>query len=435
MALGDVKVAGLLLHRLEVTRGADVMRKCLFFTGVLLVGCGGGGGYVDMVPPEALELREDFGGITLADFNADGLNDIAVGTKTLKDRQLVDESVSVYIQHADSPGSFRAPVRFESNPGGNLSAVLVADDCQRNGFPDLITTNWNEGGFRVLINDPQQPGVFMPSVHYEVGPANSTFGRSHGAGDIDADGFADVVIVDHDSVQWVPQDSQNLGTYKAPRLIGEGRDDVQLGDVNGDGLLDVVALGVDGEISQSVLVYYNDTGSPGQFLTPHRLVISDAADYAGVADYDGDGRTDIAIFGTELRMYTLGPAFVVIFRQTQLGRFSKSNVTRTGGNAIFSAFETADLDGDRFPELVFQEGPIIRIMESNATAAPTLQLELTVPDDPENYSLGSGRISIGDLNNDTLDDIALIHKGLHVFFRRAGDELVFDEAVKLNVPL
>jgi hypothetical protein len=435
ITLIDVNIAELPLRRLEVIRGADAMWKFLFFMVFLLVGCGGDGGYYDMVPPEALEMREDFGGIAIADFNGDGLNDIAVGSETLEDRQLIDESVSIYFQHADSPGSFQAPRRFESLPGGSLTRVLVADDCQRDGLPDLITTNWSEGGFRVLINDPQQPGTFIPSVHYDVGTANSTFGRSHGVGDIDADGFDDVVIVNHDSVQWLAQDSQHLGTYKGPSLIGEGRDDVQLGDVNGDGLLDVVVLGVDGETSQSVLVYYNDTGSPGRFLTPHRLVISDYANYAGVADYDGDGRTDVAIFGEEVRTYELGPAFVVIFRQTQPGRFSRSNVTYTGGNAIFTAFETAHLDHDGFPDLVIQEGPIIRIMESNALATPTLRLELTVPSDPESYSLGTGRLSIGDLNNDTLDDIAIIHSGLYVFFRRAGNELAFEEAVKLNTPL
>jgi len=43
-------------------------------------------------------------------------------------------------------------------------------------------------------------------------------------------------------------------------------------------------------------------------------------------------------------------------------------------------------------------------------------------------------LSIGDLNNDTLDDIALIHKGLYVFLRQPGVLLAFDEAIKLNTP-
>jgi len=101
--------------------------------------------------------------------------------------------------------------------------------------------------------------------------------------------------------------------------------------------------------------------------------------------------------------------------------------------------ETANLDGDMFPELVLEiestvRGSVVHIMESNAAGALTIRLELTVLDEPENYSNGSGRLSIGDLNNDTLDDIALIHKGLYVFFRRPGIALAFDEAVKVNTP-
>jgi len=413
------------------------MRKSIFYLALLLVGCGGGG-YFDMVPPEALELRENFGGIAVADFDGDGLNDIAVGTTITEDRQLVDTRISIYTQRTASPGSFLPPRLFDSNPNGSLAWTLVADDCERNGLPDLIATNWDEGGFRLLVNDSEQPGTLMPSVHYETGPADSTFGRSQAVGDIDADGFPDVVIVTEYSVQWIPQNAGNLGTFDAPRPIGEGRDDVQLGDVNGDGLLDVVVLGVDGDVSKSILVYYNNTNAPGQFLAPRRLVTGDFADHIGIADYDGNGRTDIAVAVMQFDADDFDQhGAVVVFRQIGPDSFSQSAVTRTGGIGGTDVFETANLDGDIFPELVFQigsaaRGAVVRIMESNASGALTIRLELTVPDEPENYSSGWPRLSIGDLNNDTLDDIALIHKGLYVFLRRSGVALAFDEAAKLN---
>jgi hypothetical protein len=313
--------------------------------------------------------------------------------------------------------------------------MLVAEDCQRNGLPDVIATNWDEGGFRMLVNDQAQPGTLMPSVHYDTGPANTTFGRSQAVGDIDADGFPDVVIVTNDSVQWIPQNAGELGTFRDPRPIGQGRDDVQLGDVNGDGLLDVVVLGIDGNLSESILIYYNNASAPGQFLTPHRLVTTNSANYLGIADYDGNGRIDIAVAVTQIDSDDFDfHGAVVILRQIALDSFSQSAVARTGGMGISEVFETANLDGDIYPELVFQIGSDVRIMESNAVGTLTTLLELAVPDEMDNYSSGSGSLSIGDLNNDTLDDIALIEQGLYVFFRQPGLPLAFDVAVKLNTP-
>lgn len=415
------------------------MRVSLFCVALVLFGCGGGGDYVDMTPPAALELRENFGGIAVADFNADGFSDIAVGTYLTEDRRHVDTRISIYAQRSSSPGSFLPPRHFDSNPNGSVARMLVAADCQHNGLPDLFATNWDEGGFRLLANDPTRPGTFLPSVHYDTVPADSTFGRRQAVGDIDADGFLDTVIVTDDSVHWISQNAGNLGTFQAPRLIGAGRDDVQLGDINGDGLLDVVVLGVDGDVSESVLVYYNDSNVPGQFAGPRRLAISDYADNIGIADYDGDGRNDIAVAMSHFTSSNAHQGVVGIIRQVAPDTFSQSAVTHTGGIGITDVFVTANLDGDVFPELVFQVGSDIRgsdvkILESSALGELTIRLELSVPDDPENYSSGSGRLAIGDLNNDTLDDIALIHKGLYVFFRQPGGMLAFDDALKLSTP-
>ena len=417
------------------------MNRFLVISGLLLVGCSGGGDYVDLVPPAALELQEHFGDIAIADFDGDGLNDIAVGSQTMEDRQLVDERISVYIQRPDTPGSFLAPGRFDSNPGGSLVDVLVADDCQRDGLFDLFATNWKEGGFRVLMNDPRQPGTFMPSVHYDAGQADFTSGRRHAVGDIDADGFPDVVVVTEQSVQWVPQDAQALGTFQPHRVVGEGRDDVHLGDVDGDGLLDIVVLGIDDDVSRSILVYYNNSSAPGQFLPARRLVTEDFAQYIGIADFDADGRTDIAVALDQFDSDDyLGNAAVTIFRQTEPGRFTSTAVTRTGGPAIMTVFDTADLDHNGFPELVFLSGndvmgAALHIMESSSSAALSTRLKLTLPDEAENYSKGTSRLSIGDLNNDHLDDIAVIHKGIFVFFRKPGDPLAFQDPVRINTPL
>ena len=97
--------------------------------------------------------------------------------------------------------------------------------------------------------------------------------------------------------------------------------------------------------------------------------------------------------------------------------FAQSAVTPTGGIGTTEVFETANLDGDVFPELVFQIGSAVRIMQWSASGGVVIRTELVVPDEPDVFSSGTGRLSIGDLNNDSLDDIAVISGGLYVFLR------------------
>ena len=130
----------------------SVMRFLRFAPFVVLVSCGGGGSdYISMSPAAALDLRENFGGIAIADLDRDGFNDLIVGTNLTEDRQLLETRISVYRQSSTSPGTFLPPVHYERDPNGELARLLVIADCQSDGLPDVITTSWAEGGFRVML--------------------------------------------------------------------------------------------------------------------------------------------------------------------------------------------------------------------------------------------------------------------------------------------
>lgn len=417
-----------------------VMRFLRYAPFVVLASCGGGGSdYIDMTPPAALDLRENFGGLAIADMDRDGFNDLVVGTNLTEDRQLLETRISIYRQNPTSPGTFLSPVHYERDANGELARMLVIADCQSDGLPDVVTTSWGEGGFRVMLNDPANPGTLVPSVHYDTGPAFSTFAHSHAMGDIDADGFADIVLVDESNVKWIAQDAASLGTFMSPQTIGEGTVDVQMGDINADGLMDVVALGVDGNVSESVLIYYNNSLAPGQFLAPRTFSTPLFADYAGIADYDADGRMDVAVAGAQVDSDDFDRhGTIVVYRQAAPDIFIESAVVRTNGTGISEVFETASLDGDAFPEIVFQVvvdlsgRAVVRIMESTANGEPVIVTDLAIPNEPDNYSTGQDRVVIGDLNNDSLADIAIVRKGVYVFFAQPGGVFGFDDAVKVN---
>ena len=88
---------------------------------------------------------------------------------------------------------------------------------------------------------------------------------------------------------------------------------MQLGDINDDGLLDVVVLGVDGDVSESVLVHYSNTNAPGQFLAPRRLITTDFAGYIGIIDRNIDTLGNIAIIHKGLYVYFRRPGVAPVF--------------------------------------------------------------------------------------------------------------------------
>lgn len=417
-------------------------RLTLLCSALVLTACGGGGGYFDMVDPQVLLLREDFNGMAIADFDGDGLNDVVLGSTIVEDRQLLDSRVAVYLQNSASPGTFLPPSHHAQDLGTVMLKNLAVADLQQDGAPDIIGTSWHEGGFRTILNDPMQPGSFLPSVHYGVGAGYMTFGRSQSIGDIDSDGLPDVALVSSTSVSWCPQNGADPGTFQNDVYIGTGQQDVIADDVDGDGLVDIVTLDGDGVVSKSLRLYRNNTNSPGQFQAPLIIVTTFFAEHLGLADFDANGLMDIAVSGSQVNPdnFTSYGEFVV-FRQTGPGQFRPTDVGLTGGMGITENFVTADLNGNSFPEMVFflptatPDATTVRIMGGGRMSVPHPLRDLLIPDDPSLTSSGLGAIAVADLNNDTIPDIAVLSQQLYVFFQSPAQPLTFDGPHRITTPL
>jgi len=395
-----------------------------------------------MADPQVLLLREDFNGMAIADFDGDGLNDVVLGSTIVEDRQLLDSRVAVYLQSATSPGTFLSPSHHAQDLGTVILKNLAVTDLQRDGAPDIIGTSWDEGGFRAILNNQIGPGSFLPSVHYGVGDAYPTFGRSQSVGDIDSDGLPDVVLVSSTSMSWYPQNGDDPGTFQNDIFIGAGQRDVVAGDIDGDGLADIVALDGDGDVTRSLRLYRNNTNSPGQFRAPLTIVTPFHGDYLGLADFDANGLMDIAVSGTQsnLNNFTTYGEFVV-FRQTGPGQFFPTAVGLTGGMGITERFATADLNGNNFPEMIFlvstatADATTVRIMGGGRTSVPHRLLDLLIPHDASLTSSGLGSIAVADLNNDTIPDIAVLSRQLYVFFQSPAQPMTFDGPHRITTPL
>jgi len=78
---------------------------------ILLAACGGSD-YIDLTDPRDLELRENYYGLTVADIDGDGFNDIVSATTVTEDRRVLNRRMSVYPQNAVAPGFFLNPVHI-----------------------------------------------------------------------------------------------------------------------------------------------------------------------------------------------------------------------------------------------------------------------------------------------------------------------------------
>ena len=335
-------------------------------------------------------------GIVVGDFNNDGYPDLAVIDSTAN-------TVQIFLGNGDGTFTMGASMAIA---GGTLSNLASAD-FNGDGNADLFVgmAAGNSGGYVVLAGNGD--GTFKAGSF-----VGSLWGKEAHVADFNGDGHADIVLygahdlAGHQGIEIFFGNGD--GTFTAQPIqnaVLGGH--MAIGDFNGDGVPDFVASGA----TAGMVGIYLGNGD-GTFTQPpgglYFYQTSPWIDYprgVAVADFNGDGKADVAI--SEADSHT-----VTILTGNGDGTFTvgASAIDGTGSAATAWTVAAADFNGDGHIDLALTADwqavgdPSLSILPGNGDGTfGTAATFVATP--PNTFDLAVG---VGDFYSTGIPAIALL---------------------------
>jgi hypothetical protein len=318
--------------------------------------------------------------VAIGDVTGDHRKDVVLSTGSWSNPQN-QWKVMVYRQRAD--GSLAEPERFSPVWKVAVQGVAIGDLNRDHRNDVALATALGVNIFRQRHGTLARP-VFIPSTvgAYDVEIA-----------DLNRDGRNDLVVR---GGTWVRIAWNRRRGFNVSVALRSRQSEVEVGDVTGDGLPDLVGAGYDGKLR----VYPQRPG--GKFGRPvvHRTKAGASA--VEVADITGDGRKDVAVTNSR---------FIEVLAQTRAGGLKRA--AAQPGIDYPAAIEALDMNGDHRVDLVTgnQESVGVVLQHSRHTLEGVDWFLVG-----RALSFNPKRVAVGDVNGDGRPEIAVAGGLLHGLF-------------------
>ena len=371
------------------------------------------------------------------DVNGDGYADALVGAPQADNGQ-VGEGL-VYVHMGSAAGLNMIPaLTLEANIASAQFGYSVgtAGDVNGDGYADVIVgapLSGNIGRAYIYMGSPG--GLATIPARTYAGAITSRLGLSVGtAGDINADGYSEVLVGAPDIVQAYLYMGSPGGASAAPDVtLTQGAVGVQYGhcvntagDVNGDGYSDIIITArnySNGQASEGAAFIYH--GSQPGLVTPYATLLEPnqaSANFGvsacGAGDVNGDGYFDVVV-GADLwesGQADEGAAFVYYGTAAGVNAGAPTIFQRNAPNARVgkAVSEGGDVNGDGYADIVvgaptFENGVqadeglvfVVRGSPTGLNVAAFDQLEVN----GTGYQLGYTVAGGGDVDGDGYSDV------------------------------
>jgi FG-GAP-like repeat/FG-GAP repeat len=263
-----------------------------------LASCGNNSGAVITVPHS----------VVVADLRHAGVMDIAVDSAQIDETGLTQKPglLNVILNSVSTPGTFANGVNYVSS--NSPPSGLAVGDLTGNGSQDFVVANNTAGTLAIFMETSPTSGAYNAATTITIGGQPNDVQIA----DINGDGLPDLIVADNlGKVTYLLQNPASPGTFGTPvslpitnpAITAEGTGfftravRVAVGDLNGDGLPDLAVTSFDGNGDYGlVTIYFQDPAHPGTFLTTPTVITAYGEPVQiQIADVNQDGAKDLVI--------------------------------------------------------------------------------------------------------------------------------------------
>ncbi|MFC1839598.1 FG-GAP-like repeat-containing protein [Thermodesulfobacteriota bacterium] len=317
---------------------------------------------------------DDTESIALGDVNGDGNLDIVVGnTQTNK----------LYLN--DGTGVFSSGTDIGSDTDKTISIAL--GDMDGDGDLDVVASNYTYVANKLYLNDGDGDPFDTVESGTDIGGAGISYRYQIALGDVDGDGDLDVAQGIFGLNKLYLNDG--TGVFSDGMNIGEHTDGtvgIALGDIDGDGDLDVVT----GNNDQTNKLYLNDgTDNPFDEVTGTTIgTETDLTNAIALGDIDVDGDLDV-VTGNKL------------YLNNDNGVFADGTVINSNSSSTYS-IALGDMDGDGDLDLVVgNSGQTDKLYLNDGTGIFSEGIDIS------SDTYGNRAIALGDMDGDGDFDVVV----------------------------